>query len=84
MRIQAPTGDPRFDSLLAAITDALLSEGKLPRPAWLNDDSRQREEPWDVEQVPELQAAARKATPAAIKRHGIYLDQAVLQSVRWG
>jgi len=77
----APTGDARFDALLAAVTDAVLSARRLPRPAWLDEDSRQLKGPWDVEQIPELQAAARKATPAAIKRHGIYLDQAVLQSV---
>jgi len=76
-----PTGDHRFDALLAAVTDACLCGRRLPRPAWLDDDSRRLSEPWDVEDVPELQKAARQATPKSIRRHGIYLDPSVLASV---
>jgi len=76
-----PTGDHRFDALLAAVTDSCLCDRRLPRPAWLDDDSRRLSEPWDVEDVVELQKAARKATPKSIRRHGIYLDPSVLASV---
>ncbi|MBM3669632.1 MAG: helix-turn-helix domain-containing protein [Actinobacteria bacterium] len=77
----ALTGDPHFDALLAAITDAALTDRQLPRPEWLDDERWRLAEPWDVEDVPALQRAARKATPAASKRHGIYLERAVLESV---
>lgn len=76
-----PTGRPRFDALLAAVTDTVLVDARLPRPQWLDEEPWTLTEPWDVEEVPSLRAAARKATPAAVRRHGIYLDRAVLRSV---
>jgi transcriptional regulator with XRE-family HTH domain len=75
------TGDSRFDALLAAVTDCALADARLPRPVWLDDKAWTLEEPWEVEQVPALQDAARKATPTAFRRHGVYLDRAVLQSI---
>lgn len=75
------TGSQRFDALVAAVTDFALTEGRLPRPTWLDDDVWALSEPWDVEDVPALRPAAREATPAAIRRHGVYLDRAVLASV---
>ena len=75
------TGDPRFDALIAAVTDYALVDARLPRPAWLDEATWTLDEPWDVEEVPSLKEAARKATPAAMRRHGVYLDRAVLSSV---
>ena len=74
------TGDSRFDALLAAVTDCALSDGRLPRPAWLDGTPWTLDAPWDVEDVPALRKAARVATPAAIRRHGIHLDRDVLRS----
>lgn len=75
------TGDSRFDALIAAVTDCALVEARLPRPSWLDEHPWRLHEPWDVEQVPTLRDTARNATPAAIRRHGIFLDRAVLSSV---
>lgn len=75
------TGDPRFDALIAAVTDCALVDARLPRPSWLDEPQWTLDGPWDVEDVPTLQQAARDATPFAIRRHGIYLDRAVLASV---
>ena len=75
------TGDPRFDALLAAVTDCALVDARLPRPGWLDEDAWNLKEPWDVEEIPSLQKAARKATPPAIRRHGVFLDRAVLRSI---
>jgi transcriptional regulator with XRE-family HTH domain len=75
------TGDPRFDALIAAVVDFALVDARLPRPQWLDDATWTLDEPWDVEDVPALQHAARKSTPAAVRRHGVYLDRAVLVSV---
>ena len=77
----ALTGHAHFDALLAAITDAALTDRRLSRPAWLDDERWRLTESWDVEDVPALQQAARRSTPKAIRRHGIYLDRAVLESV---
>ena len=75
------TGDSRFDALIAAITDSALVDARLPRPEWLDEGAWILDERWDVEEVPSLQASARKATPAAVRRHGVFLDRAVLASV---
>lgn len=74
----APTGDERFDALIAGVVDHLLSDAGLPRPVWLDEPSRFLAEPWDVEPVPALQAAARASTPDRLAAHGVYLDAAEL------
>lgn len=74
------TGDSRFDALIAAVTDSALVDARLPRPEWLDEEAWSLNDPWDVEEIPSLRQAARKATPSAIRRHGIFLDRAVLAS----
>ena len=70
----ALSGNPKFDALLAGIVEWRLSTDGLPLPSWVSEDARTLIEPWDVEPVPGLQEAARKRTPDALRRHGIYLD----------
>lgn len=70
----APTGDVRFDALIAAVVDERLSRDGLPRPIWLDEPWRRLDVPWDLEPVVALREEARAHTPAAILRHGIYLD----------
>jgi len=77
----SPTGDARFDALIAAVTDCALSDAGLPIPTWLRDDPWVLDQFWDVENVPSLRLAARERTPESINRHGIFLDRAVLESV---
>lgn len=72
----ASTGSPRLDALLAAVADHALSD--LPRPTWLDEPWRTLTDPWDVEPVPALRAAARAATPQRIADHGVFLDAAEL------
>lgn len=68
------TGDPRFDALLAAIVDHVLTTARLPVPGWVSEDARTLTSPWDAEPVAALREAARAVTPVAIRRHGIWLD----------
>jgi transcriptional regulator with XRE-family HTH domain len=70
----APTGDDRFDALLAAVVHHLLGAARLPVPAWVSDPSRVLRTPWDVEPVPSLRVRARELTPTRISGHGIFLD----------
>jgi transcriptional regulator with XRE-family HTH domain len=70
----ATTGERSFDALIAAVVDELLSRDVLPRPGWLDEPWRCLDVPWDVEPVVALQEQARAVTPAAMVRHGIYLD----------
>ena len=74
----AQTDDSRLDALLAGVVDHALSSAHLPRPQWLDEPWRTLVEPWDVEPVPALRAAARAATPDAIAVHGVFLDAAEL------
>jgi transcriptional regulator with XRE-family HTH domain len=74
-------GDARYDALLAAVTDLRLSQDQLPRPKWLDGSEYRLDEPWDVEEIPALQANARQQTPQAIARHGVFLREAELASV---
>lgn len=69
----ALTGDPRFDALIAGIVDWELSKDALPIPQWVREDTRVLSEPWDVEPVPTLRESARRRTPEAFCRHGVYL-----------
>lgn len=75
-----PTGDRRFDALFAALVEHDLERDGLPVPAWARDPRRDAGG-WWVEDLPELRAAVRKATPAAFARHGVWLDAAELESV---
>jgi transcriptional regulator with XRE-family HTH domain len=77
----APTRDNRYDALVAAIVDHWLTTDRLPLPEWVRTPQRTLTEPWDVEPLASLRPAARKATPKAIARHGIYLPASELASV---
>jgi transcriptional regulator with XRE-family HTH domain len=74
------TGDRRFDALLAALVEHDLERDRLPVPVWARDPGRDAGG-WWVEDLPELRAAVRKATPAAFARHGVWLDAGELESV---
>lgn len=75
------TGDLRYDSLIAAVVDYRLSERRLPVARWVDEPKYVLSEPWDVEPIASLRAAARRATPPEIKRHGIFLAKSELASV---
>ena len=75
-----PTGDVRYDALLAALVEHDLSRDRLPVPVWARDP-RRHAGGWWVEDLPELRDAVRKATPRAFRRHGVWLDAAELESV---
>ena len=74
-------GDSRFDALIAAVTESAIVDARLPRSEWLDEDAWNLNEPWDVEKFLSLRNAARKAIPATLRRHGVFLDRAVLSSI---
>jgi len=73
------TGSPRFDALVAGVTEYRLRG--LPLPAWLEDAQYRLTDVWDVEPLAQLQEAARDATPPELARHGVYLHASELESV---
>lgn len=74
----APTGDARFDALLAGVGEYLLALDRLPVPSWVTRPDRVLAQSWDVEPVEALRAKARLATPRELRRHGVFLDPAEL------
>jgi transcriptional regulator with XRE-family HTH domain len=77
----APTGDTRFDALLAGLVEFKLDRAHLPRPIWLSDFRFFLDTPWDVEQLPQLQEEARRLTPEQFFRHGVFIDPINFASV---
>lgn len=76
------TNDPHFDTLLAGLAEFWPAQDNLPIPEWANSSSRILQERWDVEPIKALQALARSQTPKAFFRHGIYLTQSELASLK--
>lgn len=73
-----PTGDRRWDALLAAVVAHDLVG--LPLPSWVRDPER-RADGWFVDDVPELRDRTRRRTPPAFRRRGVFIDPAELESV---
>jgi transcriptional regulator with XRE-family HTH domain len=73
--------NPRYDALLASVTEHYLSEARLPVPAWVYDLGRVLTDPWFVDDVPALLEATVAETPKAFARHGVFLVASELASV---
>jgi hypothetical protein len=74
----SPTGDERWDVLLAALAEHLNAKLDLAPPAWT--DSRVLEKPWFPSSLRILRAQALVWAPAAFRKHGIYLTAQDLEA----
>jgi transcriptional regulator with XRE-family HTH domain len=70
-----PTGDRRFDALLAAIAEDLCVHADIPPPSWVNDPDRYLDGFWWVSNLPSARARAVVHTPASYRRRGVMLDR---------
>jgi transcriptional regulator with XRE-family HTH domain len=70
-----PTGDTRFDALLAAIAEDLCVHADIAPPAWVHDDRRYLDGFWWVSTLPSARARALVHTPASYRRRGVMLDR---------
>jgi transcriptional regulator with XRE-family HTH domain len=70
-----PTGDPRFDALLAAVAEDLCVHAEEVPPAWVHDPSRSLDRAWWVSDLPSARAAALVHAPASFRRRGVMLDR---------
>ncbi len=70
-----PTGDPRFDALLAAVAEDLCVHADEVPPAWVHDSSRFLDHAWWVSGLPSARAAALVHAPASFRRRGVMLDR---------
>lgn len=76
-----PTGRANWDAFVAGVAEWALDLNSLPHPSWLGTPQYTLPEPWDVEPIPSLRRQGRASTPAALARHGVYLDASFFASV---
>jgi len=75
-----PTGDERFDALLAAIAEDLSVKANVAPPSWALDEQRFLDHAWWVSDLPSGRAQALVHAPASYRRRGVMLDRRDLQS----
>lgn len=73
-----PTGDRRFDALLAAMAEHLCAADSLPGPAWANEADRFLDEWWFVAGLRSLEADALVHSPISFARRGIFVTAGAL------
>jgi transcriptional regulator with XRE-family HTH domain len=72
-----PTGDARFDALLAGAAKFFAAEGVIPVPRWVNGAVRFVEPWWFVASRPAFHAYTLANTPAVFARHGVFIAREV-------
>jgi hypothetical protein len=70
-----PTGDPRFDALLAAIAEDLCVRADIAPPRWASGSDRFLDGFWWVSELPSARARALVHAPASCRRRGVMLDR---------
>jgi hypothetical protein len=73
-----PTGDARFDALLAAITEYLCAREGLLAPTWVEDPSRFLDQWWFVSGIQSLHADAIAHSPISFARRGVFITAGAL------
>lgn len=77
-----PTGDARFDALLAAVAEHLCVRNGLPAPGWSLTPSRFLDGFWWVSPLPSARTYALLNTPASFRRRGVMLERRELEDER--
>jgi hypothetical protein len=67
-----PTGDERWDALLAALAEHLVAQHDLAPPEWA--ENRVLQQPWFPAELEIQRADALVRAPAAFRKHGVYLS----------
>lgn len=69
----APTGDNRYDAVLAALVEHLCVEAGVGIPPWTWEPFRFAEPWWFVAGLPALEALAFRDSPICFKIHGVFV-----------
>jgi hypothetical protein len=77
-RRPAPTGDSRYDALLAALAEHLAYHDDLSVPEWAYDDDRFLEQWWFPVDLPAVRADALVHSPGAFRIRGIFIGSGAL------
>lgn len=67
-----PTGDVRWDALLAALAEHLLAQADLAPPVWV--ETRVLRRAWFPAELAIHRADALAWVPAAFRKHGVYVS----------
>ena len=74
----APVGDPRFDALLAAVTEFSCARHLERIPPWAGQSSRFLERWWFVSGLRSLHADAIAHSPISFARRGVFITEDAL------
>jgi hypothetical protein len=70
-----PSGDRRYDALLASLVEYSCVHHGMPSPTWVDDPSRFLEEWWFVSGIKSLHANAVVHSPISFKRRGVFITE---------
>jgi hypothetical protein len=73
-----PSGDERWDALLAALAEHLAAKLDLAPPAWA--EMRVLRRPWFPAELKVQRTDALVRAPAAFRKHGVYLSSVDLEA----
>lgn len=76
-----PTGDERFDALLAGVVEHLAFQTGLPVPRWTLHPSRFLTQWWFATDTPGMRPYLFQRTPAPLANRGVFVDQESLENV---
>jgi transcriptional regulator with XRE-family HTH domain len=76
-----PTGDPRFDAVLAATAEFFAAEAGIGTPDWVNGPTRFVEPFWFIASRRAFHAYTLAQTPAVFARHGVMVAREVFDRV---
>ncbi|WP_248305437.1 helix-turn-helix transcriptional regulator [Agromyces sp. H66] len=75
-----PTGSATWDAALAAVTEYWLEQENLPKPAWVDDESRTLREATPLILNRWTSARSIRDVPNAFGKHRVLVDESTLQS----
>lgn len=74
------TGSPRWDALVSAAVDMVLTELQRPLPDWLLDPEP-LEEWWFFNGIPELNVRSMVQSPPQFAMRGVFVQRAALENL---
>lgn len=77
----ASTGDPRWDSFIAALAEWLGVRRSVSVPSWVHERERYLDRSWWVTPMRSLEAWEFAGSPASFQRHGVYVHRDSLINV---
>lgn len=74
----SPTGEQRFDALLAGLVEFCCASNEMLPPRWVNEDRFFLPTFWFPAGIRALEAEAFVWSPASLKRHGVFVGRGAL------